>query len=509
MKLLRLTISDYRVLHEFSIDFSPLQTSTDADVRPDYALDFLVGVNGTGKSTLLRALGEIFQRLAGDTNQARFGFCIEYWLDKSKQRFRIKASPTGGQFSVQTSRSFQEEFEEPRYMDSLTSDILPDLVLGYTTGAEDEWDRSDETDIFAIGDDALISSMERVDQAIRELPGSPILEHSVVDRTSDLLLFLRKAHLPLVTLCGLLVNDAVGASADGGQLRGVFDEVGIKRFSGFSLRLSSNRSPNELDDIQQRLGKFANRTINLGSEFLLVFDFGHQRRCHEILRASGGALQLLRFLIGQYLLGDTDQRLQISVFLERTKSDDGNAAPPLHLLEWLSDGEQTFLGRMCLFTLFGESEALILLDEPEVHFNDYWKRRIVHHIDRVFRSHSNTVSTVEEHLQSSHVLISTHSSIALTDAQSASVRLLERESDGTRTGRQPLFQTFAADPSDIMIHIFGAPTASGEYSVSEIKKRLQKARAGEITRLQLEDDLNHVAVGYWSYRIRRQLIQMQ
>lgn len=72
--------------------------------------------------------------------------------------------------------------------------------------------------------------------------------------------------------------------------------------------------------------------------------------------------------------------------------------------ELSSDGEQVYLGRMALLHLLeDESDALLLLDEPEVHVNDKWKREIVDIIDRVLKDRANDV------------LISTHSSITLTD----------------------------------------------------------------------------------------------
>ena len=93
---------------------------------------------------------------------------------------------------------------------------------------------------------------------------------------------------------------------------------------------------------------------------------------------------------------------EVNIFLERENEDNG-LKQPLHLFNWLSDGEQSFLGRMCLFNILRQEDTLILLDEPEVHFNDYWKRQIVNMLDGVLQG------------RNSHVLISTHSSITLTD----------------------------------------------------------------------------------------------
>ena len=48
----------------------------------------------------------------------------------------------------------------------------------------------------------------------------------------------------------------------------------------------------------------------------------------------------------------------------------------------LSDGEQMLLGRMSLMLLLsGRNGSLLLLDEPETHFNDSWKREIIDFVD--------------------------------------------------------------------------------------------------------------------------------
>ncbi|MEH2266297.1 AAA family ATPase [Nostoc sp.] len=90
------------------------------------------------------------------------------------------------------------------------------------------------------------------------------------------------------------------------------------------------------------------------------------------------------------------------------------------LYNWLSDGERVFLGRMALFQLLrGENDALMILDEPETHFNDVWKREIVDIIDTSLRDNA------------SEVIISTHSSISLTDVFDTEITLLyKNEIDG-------------------------------------------------------------------------------
>ena len=175
------------------------------------------------------------------------------------------------------------------------------------------------------------------------------------------------------------------------------------------------------------------------------------------------------------------------------KNHEGGAECPLPT--WLSDGEQSFLGRMCLFSLLGATEALILLDEPEVHFNDYWKRQIVYLLDEVLQG------------RHSHVLMATHSSIVLTDVSSEDIIVLNREGPYATQAFNPSIHTFAADPSDILVHVFGAPQAAGEQSVTRIQQVLDGLPDlnPDEQRKQLQELLAVVGLGYWSYRIRRAL----
>jgi len=81
-----------------------------------------------------------------------------------------------------------------------------------------------------------------------------------------------------------------------------------------------------------------------------------------------------------------------------------------------SGGEQMLLGRMALlFLLRGMDGGLLLLDEPETHFNDVWKREIVDLVD------DNVLKETR-----AQVVVATHTSIALTDVFNEEVTLLQR-----------------------------------------------------------------------------------
>jgi predicted ATP-binding protein involved in virulence len=154
---------------------------------------------------------------------------------------------------------------------------------------------------------------------------------------------------------------------------------------------------------------------------------------------------------------------------------------------------------MCLFSLLGETEALVLLDEPEVHFNDFWKRKIVSLLDRTLAN------------RNSHVLITTHSSITLSDVVEEDIVVLNRTSSYTSNALQPSLKTFAADPSEIMVHVFEAPHAAGARSVDYIQGLLSESSNGDRAhqRETLEALLPIVGEGYWRYRIRRALSEIE
>jgi hypothetical protein len=114
-----------------------------------------------------------------------------------------------------------------------------------------------------------------------------------------------------------------------------------------------------------------------------------------------------------------------------------------------------FLGRMALFYLLWDSDnALALLDEPETHFNDYWKREIIDILDKSLGE------------RSSDVVLTTHSSIALTDAFDREITLLRRDPENHRNiiAKQPLPPTFGASPTEVLRDIFEGPRTVGQRS---------------------------------------------
>ena len=138
--------------------------------------------------------------------------------------------------------------------------------------------------------------------------------------------------------------------------------------------------------------------------------------------------------------------------LRQVPAADGSPDDAIVTFDQLSDGEQMLLGRVALLHLVrGQSGALLLLDEPETHFNDVWKRELIDLIDDAILKTTPA-----------QVVVSTHTSLALTDVFKSEIVLLRRDAD---TGKfyeadEPI-ETFGTTPGDILRDVFGADEIIG------------------------------------------------
>lgn len=158
--------------------------------------------------------------------------------------------------------------------------------------------------------------------------------------------------------------------------------------------------------------------------------------------------------------------------------------------EELSDGEQMVLGRMALFHLLqGQQDALLLLDEPETHFNDKWKREIVDIIDDAIGYTSNDV------------LISTHSAIVLSDVFNNEIVMVQKTLHGSnvRSVDEP---TFGTDPSALMMTVFGADDSIGKRAQEFIEGKLAQTTGTPAEIADLEQLIARMGSGFYRSELR-------
>lgn len=151
----------------------------------------------------------------------------------------------------------------------------------------------------------------------------------------------------------------------------------------------------------------------------------------------------------------------------------------------LSDGEQMILGRIAIFLLLrGQDNSLLLLDEPETHFNDAWKRQIIDMVDESILKNTAV-----------HALVSTHTSLALTDVFSCEITRLSKEK-GVTTVNPVVHPTFGADPGRLLLHVFGAPDVIGARAAEFLRSKLDPAKWPKEDREKLRNLIDEIGSGW-------------
>jgi energy-coupling factor transporter ATP-binding protein EcfA2 len=143
---------------------------------------------------------------------------------------------------------------------------------------------------------------------------------------------------------------------------------------------------------------------------------------------------------------------------------------------------------MALLAMLDMQDSLIILDEPEVHFNDYWKREVVKFVDETMQGFSN------------HLLITTHSSILLSDVTENQVNVFVKNPSGITEQRRPGIKTFGADPSEIMMVTFDTELSSGAKSEEELITAIHNGDRAKVAGL-----LEMIGPGMWRFRLKQRL----
>ena len=150
VRIRRLRLVGFRGLHDVSIHCrEPMLDYRGVDVR------FLVGRNGSGKSTALEALALIFSHLAVGAHPG-FDFELEYELHGAQVRLTTLSAaeePLGEIHALRRAPGEEDYRSVP--LGSSNTVLLPDRVVGYSTGPTS-----------GMGD-ALFQSIQRLEEEIR------------------------------------------------------------------------------------------------------------------------------------------------------------------------------------------------------------------------------------------------------------------------------------------------------------------------------------------------------
>lgn len=589
MRLRYLHLQNYPPISDIKVCFA-----SGSPLARECAIRFVVGVNGSGKSNLLRAVAEVFLAMA-DLRVPAFPVSLVYELGmrgSTNHRTLLLHCPGNRQ---QASLWLHEKYTFPDDTDQQMFDLtinhlqqrdtpmvpgftpliapgywplrdssppqiaLPSAVLAYTTGDlrpwRSVWSRNQRADGLLEGDDDTQSderpagwtaAQENALQAARQAGGDtlrlaintgnaetdrfrrPVLLDATLLKCALLAVALPQAFVETTDYLQRTEADAAMAQLrQRGDNKSVLQEL-LERGGWHCLVSVAFRSRLQTAQWDQKLCETAHDWWLCASEVLsephpvevrrtLMFDlkgpFDAQgpsflsavrdelQTCtsqgEALWALLGGAKDASAFDLFTRLLELNQASLfdDLSLRLRRAPvvaRDEAVSASDVGVLRYeeLSDGEQMVLGRMALFHLLqGQQDALLLLDEPETHFNDKWKREIVDIIDDAIGRTTNDV------------LISTHSAIVLSDVFNNEIVMVQKTAEGSaaRSVDEP---TFATDPSALMMTVFGADDSIGKRAQEYIEGKLRQATGTPDEMADLERLIARMGSGFYRSELR-------
>lgn len=394
--------------------------------------------------------------------------------------------------------SYRSIVKTEEIFNSNLSRILPKSVLIYTSGAVDSWNElfsisqnRTETETTFVEDDERPYKWDESAEIIyqREIGfeevSETISEPTTISSAEPIGIFVELNHLKLVSLSVCLTQ----AISDFQLMKSSKEET--LWLNEKTDEINQEKPAFGLRAILNEIGWLMPVTIGLHINFDLSFWRKNRANLSKLEQLYNSATEIVKDSAersGRWLYFDLRKTISTSDKNDTTAAvlsnilgeDDSDPFPifktlyqwqkqsllndvsmtikkhnleDLLLFDWLSDGEKVFFGRMALLYLMkSKPDSLILLDEPETHFNDYWKRRLVDVIDDNLRDVSN------------EVLISTHSSIALTDAFKSEITVLSKKenTEGKVIAFSAPIQTFGSTPSEIMRTVFGNEDVVGQ-----------------------------------------------
>ena len=162
----------------------------------------------------------------------------------------------------------------------------------------------------------------------------------------------------------------------------------------------------------------------------------------------------------------------------------------------LSDGQRALLYRFAIINLLKKEEekCLLLLDEPETYFNEYWKSYFVYLLWETLKDKPHDV------------FIATHSAMLLTDTKPEEVHRIVDTHDGAYHYK-PQVNTYGVSVVDIGRYLFMIESDIGNRAKKEIKEVLnQKLDENQDIIKKLNKKINkllrQVGPGEWRWKLR-------
>ncbi|MCP9765669.1 restriction system-associated AAA family ATPase [Lacihabitans soyangensis] len=473
------------------------------------------GLNGSGKSNVLEALSNIFYHLecctldieASDYLQSDFkkelsdpvAYELEYFIipreaEKEVENYHnVIIRKNKGEVPQIKIKALDQSIE-PEYLDisRYIRSYLPEFVIGYSSG---------ENEILSLP--FIKSRMLQLDEYIYHLRNRKklVLDYKLEEKPESSLVYMDYHMSQSILLANfLLQNDDT--------IEPIKEQLNIDKLHSFRLVINNLKLYYDSEDpelgyllplVEETLdklrkcatAKFTQLAENeRGYEYeILDFYFDENKETKEsVLRTAFKkhfetplqlfkAFQVLTLLnmrvvdkelkkelynseslYAMYKIPSFKEQEHIFLFhlfqLKKKNSDDKM------LLKAFSDGEHQFLHTMGICLLLGDKSTLMLLDEPETHFNPEWRSEFISVLKECL-SKSGTNNLMRE------ILITSHSPFIISDCFPDKVIVFDK-------GNQPQnaqdldIDTFGTSVNILTNKIFKRKNTIGEYSLKKL-----------------------------------------
>jgi len=538
MKLIRLTILEqFRSLKKIKTkkgfeDFTVLFREDEPDTNwIQFHPYCFAGLNGSGKSNVLEALANIFYHLEcstlnSDTSEYLdkdfdlkksdpIAYELEYYIipkeseKKSIQDYvniiirKEKLKPPKIKITAQDQT---EEFGFIEITNSIRS-YLPELVIGYSSG---------ENEILSLP--FVKSRLLQLDEYYYHLKNRDKLElnYNLSEKPESSLVYMDYHMSQAILLANFLIQEE-------DTLKPIKEQLEINKLHSFRLVINNHQLYHKNDDpelgyllplVEEILVKLRNcattvfkNTENENEIFDFYFDEDSKTKksiLKDAFKANFNspielfkAFQILNLLnlrvvskslkneiynsdslYAMYKVPSLEES-ELVFYFNLFKIKKKNSTDKM-LLKAFSDGEHQFLHTMGICLMLKDKNTLMLLDEPETHFNPEWRSEFISLLkDSLSKSGTNNLAR--------DIIITSHSPFIISDCFPDKVLVFEK-------GKQPInalklnIDTFGTSVNILTNKIFKRKNTIGKYSLEKLNDYRKKFQTME----NLEDFLDEI-----------------
>lgn len=525
----------FRSLHAgFQVEFHSL-SNKGIDAMGKFRPFCFAGLNGSGKSNVLEALSSIFFHLEScvakykpKTFEKHFrrneckpdAFTLEYligqhnnkpyalaYFDKITITKKIGEEPK----MFKQSFPFSEDEEiipvslEPRQSSEFSEaadgkSYLPDIIVGYSSG---------ENEILSIPfrKSRLINFDKYREDYFKNIQ---------FDEPENSLIYIDNKMSQAVLLACLLFEDEK-------TLKPLRKELGILKLQSFRMNLNvqtlyGNDNKNlpiigHIEEIINQLKKCSTswhehkenlEHLNKGLQSVLSLDFFVTEATKEAFRKMfSTSFELFRFFQVLYELNSnvisesikeevykskgfyTDGKLpegspneNVFYFLDFLilKEIEGEEEPKELLLREFSDGEHQFLHTMGISLMLKDRRSILILDEPETHFNPKWRAKFIKMLDDSITAGNDkdyVNGRFNVHLLKD-IILSSHSPFIISDCMPNNVIFFDREDETRKVQAKKAsemgFNTYGTSVEIILDELFDYNQSIGDLANEELNE---------------------------------------